>query len=198
MACPKAKPLQKNMLLEPAEDAFIIVLTAVNLVAGFGFSVPIARLLSKLTGKTKRFFRYFAMLIGIYSLECVAFSAGMATQVFSIGLAFVWGIVLGLWLRRRASSVKVLKASFFFALYTCFPTASFGVLILVAKLVSGSSVTGIAEGVRFGIPYFVPWPLNTILGFCTALVIGTVVLKTTITTGEVCLLIHLGEKSEPV
>jgi hypothetical protein len=32
------------------------------------------------------------------------------------------------------------------------------------------------------------------LGFCSALVIGTVVFKTLIMTGEVSLLIHLGKK----
>jgi len=181
--------------MEPAEYAFIIVLAIINLLAAFGFSVPIAGLLSKVTSKPKRFFRYFTMLIGIYFLECLAFSAGMATQVFSIGLAFVWGIVFGLWLRRRTSSRKVLKTSFFLALYTSFPTASFGILILVAKLVGGGNIFSVEEGFRLGIPYFVPWPLNTILGFCTALVIGTVVFKTVITTGEVSLLIHLGEKS---
>jgi len=180
--------------MEPAESAFIVVLAAVNLAAGLGFSVPIARLLSKVIGKPGRFFRYFALLIGIYFLECVAFSAGMATQVFSIGLAFVWGMVFGLWLRRRASSRKVLKTSFFLALYTSFPTATFGILLLVAKLVGGGSIISAEEGAALGIPYFVPWPLNTILGFCTALVIGTFVLKTVITTGEVSLLIHLGEK----
>lgn len=182
--------------MEPAEYTFIIVLAVVNLAVGLGFSVPITRLLGKVTGKPNRFSRYVAMLIGIYFLECVAFAVGMATQVFSIGLAFVWGMVFGLWLRRRASSRKVLKTSFFLALYTSFPTATFGILLLVAKLVGGGSIISAEEGAALGIPYFVPWPLNTILGFCTALIIGTVVFKTVITTGEVSLLIHLGEKSE--
>lgn len=181
--------------MEPAEFAFVIVLVAVNLAGGFGLSRPIARLLGRVTGKPESFLRYFAMLIGIYFLECVAFPAGMATQIFSIGLAFVWGTVFGLWLRGRAPSSEVLKASFCVALYTSLPTASFGILLLVAKLLSGSHVLSAAEGTAFGIPYFVPWPLNTILGFCLALVIGTVVFKTLITTGEVSLLIHLGKKS---
>ncbi|MGB7061268.1 MAG: hypothetical protein WBF13_02800 [Candidatus Zixiibacteriota bacterium] len=178
--------------MKPAELTFVIVLVVVNLAGGFGLSRPIARLLGKVTGKPDRFFRYFAMLIGIYLLECVAFPAGMATQVFSIGLAFIWGMVFGFWLRGRAPSDKVLKASFFVALYTSLPTASFGILLLVAKLLSGSNVLSPAEGTAFGIPYFVPWPLNTMLGFCAALVIGTVILKTAITTGEVSLLVHLG------
>ncbi|UCB53191.1 MAG: hypothetical protein JSV10_03690 [Candidatus Zixiibacteriota bacterium] len=182
------------MSTEAAELVFITVLAVANLAAGFGFSVPIARLLGRVAGKPQKFSRYFSMLLGIYLLECVAFPAGMATQIFSIGLAFVWGLVLGLWLRGRAPSSEVRKASFFVALFTCAPTASFGLLLLVVKLFGGSNVLSMQEGTAFGIPYFVPWPLNTILGFCAALVLGTVVLKTAITTGEVSLLIHLGKK----
>ena len=180
--------------MKPAELVFVIVLIVVNLASGFGLSRPIARLLGEVAGSPNRFLRYVAMLIGMYLLECMAFAAGMATQVFSIGLAFVWGIVLGLWLRGRAPSSEVLKASVFLALYTSLPTASFGILLLVARLISGSNVLSMEEGTAFGIPYFVPWPMNTILGFCTALVLGTVVLKTAITAGEVSLLVRLGGK----
>lgn len=182
--------------MEPAESAFIIILVAVNLAAGFGFAVPIARLLGEVTGKPGRFLRHFAALIGIYFLECVAFAAGMATQVFSIGLAFVWGIVFGLWLRDRAPARKIVKTGFWVGLYTSAPTTSFGVLLLLGKLLDGSNVLSIDQATAFGIPDFVPWPLNTILGFCMALVMGTIVSKAAITTGEVSLLVHLGEKSQ--
>jgi hypothetical protein len=64
----------------------------------------------------------------------------------------------------------------------------------VAALVGGGHILSAQEGTSFGIPDFLPWPLNTIFGFFVALVIGTVVLKTVITTGEVSLLIRLGEK----
>lgn len=171
----------------------IILLVAVNLAAGFGFAVPIARLLAGISGRPGRFLRCLAVLIGTYFVECVAFSAGMGTQVFSIGLAFVWGIIFGLWLRRRAAPQKVLKTSFLFALYSSLPTASFCILIPVAALVGGGHILSAQEGISFGIPDFLPWPLNTIFGFFAALVIGTVVLKTVITTGEVSLLIRLGE-----
>lgn len=165
----------------------------VNLAAGFGFAVPIAKQIRRLNNKPKRTFRYFLMLIGLYFVECVAFSAGMATQVFSIGLAFVWGVVFGLWLRRRASALKVLETSFFVSLYSSLPTASFGFLALLALFV-GEPVLSAAEGANFGIPAFVPWPMNTILGFFGTIAIVTVVFKTVITTGEVSLLIHLGER----
>jgi hypothetical protein len=63
----------------------------------------------------------------------------------------------------------------------------------VAGLVGGGHILSAQEGTSFGIPDFLPWPLNTILGFCSALLIGTLVFKMIITTGEVGLLIHLGE-----
>jgi hypothetical protein len=182
--------------MQPAELSFTIAVAVVNLAAGFGLAVFVAKRLGEVTGKPNRFARYFIMLVGIYFLECAALPAGMATQVFSIGLAFVWGVVFGFWLRRKAPAAKILKTTFFVALYTCAPTASFGVLLLMAKLAGGSSIVSAQEGIAFGIPEFVPWPLCTILGFCVALVMGTIVFKTVITTGEVSLLVHLGEKSQ--
>jgi nitrate reductase NapE component len=176
------------------EKMLIILLVAVNLVAGFGFAVPIARLLAGISGRPGRFLRYLVFLIGIYFVECVAFSAGMCTQVFSIGLAFLWGIIFGLWLRSRTSARRALTASFLVSIYTSLPTASFCILIPVAGLVGGGHILSAQEGTSFGIPDFLPWPLNTIFGFFVALLIGTLVFKTIITTGEVSLLIHLGEK----
>lgn len=180
--------------MEPTESVFVIILFCVNLAAGFGFSVPIAGMLRELAGKQRKFSSYFALLVGIYFIESVAFAFGMGTQIFSIGLAFVWGLVFGFWLRGKAEPIRILKTSFLFSLYTCIPTVSFAVLILAAKLMSGSNVVSSEQGIAFGIPYFVPKPLNTILGFSTALTIGTVAFKTAITTGGVSFLIHLGEK----
>jgi len=171
----------------------IILLAAVNLTAGFGFAVPIARLLGGISGQPVRFLRYLVFLIGIYFVECVAFSAGMCTQVFSVGLAFLWGIIFGLWLRSRTSARKALTASFLVSIYTSLPTASFCILIPVAAIVGGGHILSAQEGTSFGIPDFLPWPLNTIFGFFAAVLIGTLVFKTIITTGEVGLLIHLGE-----
>jgi hypothetical protein len=62
---------------------------------------------------------------------------------------------------------------------------------LVGGRTIAETILSTEAGAELGVPDFVPWPLNTILGFCSALVIGTVVLKTVITTGEVSLLIHL-------
>lgn len=175
------------------EKVLIVSLVAVNLAAGFGFAVPIARLLGGISGQPGRFLRYLAVLIGMYFVECVAFSAGMCTQVFSVGLAFLWGMLFGLWLRSRTLPRKALTASFLVSIYTSLPTASFCIIIPVAGLVGGGHILSAREGTSFGIPDFLPWPLNTIFGFFAALLIGTLVFKTIITTGEVSLLIHLGE-----
>ncbi len=172
------------------------VLVGANLLAGFGCAIPLAKMIAKLNSRSKRVFRYVAILLGIYIVESFAVCAGMATQVFTVGLAFVWGIVFGLWLRKRGPALRVLKASFFMALYSILPTASL-LLIPVMMWIGGDNVLSAEAGARFGIPraLHLPWPLNTILGFFGAVVIGTAIFKTIITAGEVSLLIHLGEKS---
>ncbi|MHC4389111.1 MAG: hypothetical protein ACYSX1_10940 [Planctomycetota bacterium] len=172
----------------------IVVLIVVNLAAGFGLAIPIAKGLCEISGSQK-VVRYIVVLVCVYFVECVAFSAGMVTQVFTVGLAFVWGAVLGIWLRGRASAREVLKLAVSWALYGSLPTVSFCVLVLLSFVIAGESILSSEAGLSFGIPGFVPWPVNTILGFCAALGIGTLVLKTVITTGEVGLLIRLGEKA---
>jgi hypothetical protein len=181
-------------LMLSTDHTFIGLLLAVNLVAGFGLAVPIARLLRKVEGKPKSTYGYFVALIGIYFLESIAFGAGTTAHVISLGLAFLWGIVFGLRLRTRASAAEALKISFFLSLYSCLPAASFYFFIPAAKLITGTNILSAARGAAFGIPASLPWPINTILGFYTALVIATVVFKTVITTGEVSLLIHIGKK----
>ena len=61
-------------------------------------------------------------------------------------------------------------------------------------LFAGRPILSADEGASFGIPSFVPWPMNTILGFYAVLAIGVVVLKTVIITGGVSLLFHFKEK----
>jgi len=177
-------------------DEYILpALVVMNLAAGFGCAVPIARGIGEISGRPEKFFRYFALLIAIYFVECVAFPMGMMTQVFSVGLAFVWGIIFGLWLRGRGPRRAILKLALSLAFYGSLPTASFCVLIPVVWLVSGGHILSAEEGIGFGIPDFFLWPLNTILGFFTAILIGTVVFKALITTGIVNWLIGRAEKA---
>jgi hypothetical protein len=180
-------------------DTYIVIaLIIVNLAAGFGCAVPIANGIRKATGRTKKFFRYFAMLVGIYFVECVAFSAGMCTQVLTVTLGFVWGVIFGLWLRDIAPAKEVLKTAFFVSLYGCLPTCSFAVILPAVWVISGNSFLNVEQANNFGIPQFVPWPFNTMLGFCVGLAIGTILLKTAITTGTVSILVrnHLEKRAQ--
>lgn len=168
-----------------------------NLAAGFGCAIPIANSFRKVTGRKEKFFRYFAMFIGIYFVECVAFAAGMCTQVLTVAMGFVWGVSFGLWLRNITPVKEILKTAFSVSLYGCIPTCSFSVILVALWVISGNSLMNVEQADKFGIPQFVPWPFNTMLGFCAGLAIGTILLKTAITTGTVRMLIcnHLEKKN---
>jgi hypothetical protein len=168
-------------------------LAITNLIAGFGCAVPLAKGLGQLTGTPNRFLRYFAMFVGIYFLECVAFTFGMCTQVFTIGLSFVWGAIFGLWLKGLAPKRDIIRQILFVSLYGCLPTVSFALIILIFWIVSGNVLLNVEQAVRFGIPDFVPWPLNTMLGFCVALAAGTIILKTAVAAGIAALVVR-GDK----
>ena len=171
-----------------------LILVVVNLIVGFSCAIPITKVLGRMKRNTKRVFRYFAILIGIYFVECTFLVAGMGIPVFNLGLAFVWGIILAKWLRASAPTREVLKTSFFVSLYSSLPAFSF-IIIPVMLWFGGSHILSVMEGTRFGIPECFPWPLNTILGFYAACAIGAPLFKAVITVGEVRWLIHRAEKS---
>lgn len=165
-------------------------LAITNLIAGFGCAVPLAKGLGQLTGTPNRFLRYFAMFVGIYFLECVAFTFGMCTQVFTIGLSFVWGAIFGLWLKGLAPKRNIIRQAALISLYVCLPTVSFALILSIFWVVGGNGLLNVKQAIQFGIPDFVPWPLNTMLGFCVALAAGTIILKVVLTTGIVALIAH--------
>ena len=172
-----------------SDEYIVLALIITNLAAGFGCAIPITNGLRKVTGRMEKFFRYFVMLVGIYFLEGVAFVCGMCTQVLTVALGFVWGVIFSLWLRNVASAKEVLKTAFFVSLYGCLPTCSFAVILATAWVISGNSLLNAEQAYKFGIPQFVPWPFNTVLGFCVGLATGTILLKTAITTGTVSIFI---------
>ena len=176
-----------------ADKYIVIALIIVNLAAGFGCAIPMAGKLRKIIGGTTGFFRCFAVVVGIYFVECVAFPAGMCTQVVTVALGFVWGVIFGLRLRNTAPAKEVLKTGFFVSLYGCLPTCSFAVILVGTWVISGNSLLDVEQAHNFGIPQFVPWPFNTLLGFCVGLATGTILLKTAITTGTVRMLIRRGQ-----
>jgi len=177
-----------------AMDFVEIALVVANLLAGFGFAFPMAKVLSEVQGEAARAFRYYVMLIGIYFLESVVLMIGMGIPVLNVGLAFAWGLVFGRWLRARTSRRQAQRTSFSLSLYSSLPAISFLLVPLFAGL-GGWNVLSAAGGARFGIPEFLNLlpPLNTILGFYIALVAGATALKVLITVGEVSLLISVSE-----
>ncbi len=175
----------------PAEYTLVIL----NLILGFAFAYPLAGRFAKVSGKPDRKFRHYPTLFGIYFIECFAFSAGMGTNIFSIALAFAWGIIIGMWMRNsRLKADKLLKTAFYFSLYTSLPAVSI-LSVPVMCLFGGREILTVEGGSNFGIPDFVPFPANTILIFCGIIALVAIVFKTVITTGLISVFIHFGGKA---
>ncbi len=181
--------------MDAADLALGLGLAVTTLVLGLWLAVPLARSLATTAPACVSMRRRYGLLVVAYLLECVAFAAGVATQVFTLGLAVVWGALLGWWLR-SAQPLPALRAAFYLALYTCLPTGSFAVIVPAVWAFSGNSLVSVSEGWQFGIPQFVPWPLSTVAGFAIALAAGTVVLKSFITVGSASLMLHFTQHSE--
>jgi hypothetical protein len=173
-----------------SETVLILSLVLTNLVGGIVLGVFIATGFARLAQKRNRFFKYLALSLGLYFLECIAFAAGMCTQVFSVILSIEWGILFGLWLKSLAPQEQIIKQMFYVSFYGCLPTVSFAGILLVFWILSGKGLLNVEQSCNFGIPDFVPWPLNTMLGFCAALTAGTIILKTVFTTGLVALIVR--------
>jgi len=174
--------------MKNSDIILFLVVAAINAGAGIVGAIFISRLLVRLKEMAQKKILYFLLFLGVYLLECIAFPAGMATQVFSVILAFVWGLVFGLWLRYKHPFRLVLKFSLWLSLYTCIPTLSFSMTLPVMTTIDGRNILTSEAGYAFGIPAFLPWPIDTILGFCITLAVATVILKTAITVGGVHLL----------
>jgi hypothetical protein len=173
-----------------SENALMLSLALTNLVGGLILGAFLAVGFARLTQKPNRFLKYLALSLGLYFLECIAFAWSMGTQIFSIILSIEWGILFGLWLKGLAPQKRIIRQMFFVSLYGCLPAVSFAAILLIVWVTSGNGLLNAEQAYNFGIPDFVPWPLNTILGFCVALAAGTIILKTFITTGIVALIVR--------
>ena len=169
------------------ESAHYTIL-ALNVLLGFSLGWPLARRLSDAAGGHHSWSRYYILLILVYLIESFAFAASMSTNILSIILAVVWGSLLGRRFRRARSQPRESRQiALRFSFYTSLPAASFLCVPIVMAL-GGWSVLSADDGIRFGVPNFLPWPLNTILGFCVAVALVAVVCKVVITTGIVRLM----------
>ena len=165
-------------------DGIVLVgaLAVTNMILCFGCAFPLTKEFNKITSGHNRFFRYFVMFVGIYFLEGIAFTSGMCTQVFTIGLSVVWGAIFGLWLKGLMSKLNIIRQVIFVSLYGCLPTVSFALILLFFWIICGNGLLNTEQAHKFGIPDFVPWPIDTMLGFCFALAAGTIILKTGLAT----------------
>lgn len=177
-----------KMNAEPIEYALVLF----NLAAGFGCATLVARLIGRGGIRGGRFFRCYTICVGTYFIECVALAMGMGIPVFNVGLGILWGVIAGVFLRANRRPVR---DALFLSLYCSLPAVSFIVVPLFVWF-AGWSITSAKAGADFGIPVFLPWPMNTILGFYAVLVSGVVVLKTLITTGEVRFLLWVRKSRE--
>jgi hypothetical protein len=178
------------------EKALMLSLVITNLVGGLFLGGFIAINFTRLAQKPNRFSKYLALSLGLYFLECVAFAWSMGTQILSIVLSIEWGILFGLWLKGLAPQKQIIRQMLFVSLYGCLPAVSFAAILFIVWVISGNGPLNAEQAGKFGIPDFVPWPFNTMLGFCVTLAAGTIVLKTLATTGIVALIVR--DKGNPI
>jgi hypothetical protein len=168
----------------------IITLAVLNLAGGIGFAVPLTYRLCEITSRQNHFVKFYALMLGLYFFECVAFAWGMCSQILSIAISIEWGILFGLWLKGLAPVGKIIKQITLISLYGCLPTVSFAVIIAAFWVISGNGLLNVEQAYQFGIPDFVPFPLNTVIGFCVALAAGTIILKTAFAAGITSLIVR--------
>ncbi|MBN2269273.1 MAG: hypothetical protein JXN61_01580 [Sedimentisphaerales bacterium] len=126
---------------------------------------------------------------GAVCSECGAFIATMTDDGKRDEVALLWRR-----LRNIASEREVLQTGLFVSLYGCLPTCSFAAILVGIWVIGGKSLLNVEQANKFGIPRFVPWPFNTMLGFCLALAAGTILLKTGATMGMAHMLIRCGQE----
>ena len=178
-------------------DAAEWAIIALNAVLGLACGWRSTAFLGRISGGRVRRIHAFPVLLAAYVVECAAFSASMGTNALGFGLALLWGAVLGVCVRRLAASEQEQRrAVWWLAVYSSLPAASYA-SVPVLCAIGGWSVLNPQAGARFGIPGFLPWPLNTILGFCVLVAAVGVLVKVTLTTRLAFVLIRRGSRHAP-
>ena len=169
------------------------LLFLLNLALGFGFAIPLIRILAKLLPPPK-IYKRFLMLMGLYLAETFFLAMGMGIPVFNVALAFLWGLLLGHSLRKRTELTQALKISTHFAFYSSLPAMSFLVIPFI-MLFSGANIVSVETASDMGIPSFLPFPTDTILGFYAACGFGALFLKIIITNACVKFIFKRNKKA---
>jgi len=174
-------------------DRVELIVLFVNLILGLSFAYPLARRLSRLRHSRWDIVGSFLFLIFLYFVESIGFMAGMATNIPGICLAFVWGAIFGSWIHRSNGVLKfAIWTAVLVSLYCSLPAVSM-LTVPVVMFFGGWAVLSSDSGLRFGVPAFIPWPMNTILGFCILTALIGVVFKGIITTGIVYFMCRSGK-----
>lgn len=169
-----------------------VIVLAVPLIIGCILAIPLTFYLRIVADRPKRFFRYFVFLVAVFLSECAAlatllFFSSLYMLIPWLALTIIWGIIIGIWLRRRSSTKRVLKGAVAFAVYTSVPAVCIGIGIIITVTLTGREHILDGTGMLF--------PLNTILGSALTLGLGTLLLKVLFIIGEVGLLIRLVQPS---
>jgi len=166
-------------MIDPAEYTIVVL----NVCLALGLAWPLAGVLAEIGGKPSGRGCRATVLVLVYLMESVALAASMGSNVLGICLAILWGFLLARRLRRSGSATRSTRqAVLFFSLYTSLPAASLLSVPAVAAL-NGWPVLTVEDGTRFGIPEWLPPPMETILGFFAVVSIGGVLAKVAITIG---------------
>ncbi|MFB3896391.1 MAG: hypothetical protein ACE14V_08825 [bacterium] len=172
-------------------DIIGYVILMVNLFLGFGVAIPLSKYLGGLDGISFRQWQIYLILLGVYFIESISFAAGMASNIFSIPLSFLWGIIIRKNLPRfTAPPRKLITATTLFSAYTSLPALSMLVCPMVLAI-SGWAIFSPTTGLKFGIPGFFPWPVNTICGFFFTVGLSALFGKTIIATGMIALKLRM-------
>ena len=144
------------------------VLIGINLILGIIFSFIISqRILRYFKWENKKFTLIIVLLL-LYLIEGITIAAGMLTPFFTFGLAIIIGIVFGYIIKKKELH-KIVKSTLLLSFFLCIPAITL-IMIPIVCFFSEWNIINSIDGYRFGIPEFIPYPLNTILGFYLSII----------------------------
>jgi len=175
-------------------DITASALVALNIAVGFSLAPFVSRVFTRVSTSSGSAFRNGILFIGIYAAESIALIIAMGMPLFSIGLAFIWGIIFRKRLKKDLSRQELKIFSFWLSLYSSMPIVSF-IIVPIIALIRGWHILDSVQGTHFGIPGFLPWPLDTIFGFFMVVIITALMLKVLITMYELRVIVFLKNRS---
>lgn len=172
-------------------DVVEIILVGTNFVFGIFFSVVVSRRIANNFSWRKNRFLFFILLTALYLFEGMSIAAGMFTPVFTFVLAVMTGAVFGLIVKKHDLTM-VVKSAKQLSFFTCIPAITM-VLIPIICFIYNWDIFSSSFGKDFGIPEFIPFPLNTIFGFFMSILILFITVNIITINGTVRLIKNIYE-----